>query len=325
MVLVRVLVLALLVGLAAPLTLAAATVPTGVTVISTSTYPMWAVSGFGSIWVADHHSDDLYRISPKTNRVVKIVSTRHSQCGEPALGAGVIFVGECDIEGSKTFEVSAKTNHVVRIFSGFTPVVADGSLWLLDPSGGFVERFDPRSGVRLTKIPTGLSDGAGAPGVHLGTSGAGSVWVGDQLAKTVLRIDTATNKVTAVIPLPSAATEQSPDQGNAAGGPMAFAGGKVWYANPAGIYEIDPATNTATLLHVQIGTLDGWGDIIFATGAGSVWVRTSSTTVTRIDPDTGNVVGSYPATGGGGGMCVAYGSLWVANSLTGTTWREPIQ
>ncbi len=53
-------------------------------------------------------------------------------------------------------------------------------------------------------------------------------------------------------------------------------------------------------------------------------MRTSGKTVTRIDPATGTVVGSYPATGGGGGLAIAYGSLWVANANADTTWREPI-
>jgi hypothetical protein len=313
---------AVLVALAVPTTVASAT--QGTTVIRTPAYPIWAVSGFGSIWVGAHHGTILYRISPKTNHVVRIVSIRRTPCGQPAIGLGAIFVPDCSIEGGKTLEISAKTNNVVRIFPGGMGVIADGSLWTIDPSGAVVQRFDPQTGVKLATISTGLSDGPGGGAEYLGTSGAGAVWLGDQAAKTVLRIDTGTNTITAVIPLPGAVTAASPEQGYAAGGPMAFAGGKVWYANPAGVYEIDPSDSQATLLQVKIGNLDAWGDMAVASGAGSVWVRTSGTTVTRIDPATGDVLGSYPATGGGGGLCIAYGSLWVANAFAGTTWRESI-
>jgi glutamine cyclotransferase len=316
------LVVVLTLALSAPL---AAGRLTSRTVIRTPAYPIWAVSGYGAIWVGAHHDTVLYRISPKTDRVVGTIRLQKTPCGQPALGVGAIFVPDCRQEGGNTLEVSAKTGRVVRTFTGGMGVFADHSLWTLTDSGAFVQRFDPKTGVRLARIPTGVADGAGGGLEYLGASGAGAVWLGDQAAKTVLRIDTGTNKVTAVIPLPGAATQASPEQGYAAGGPMAFANGKVWYANPAGVYEIDPATNQATLLRVKIGNLWAWGDIVFTAGAGSVWVRASGTTVARIDPATGDVIANYRATGGGGGIAVAFGSLWVANAGADTTWREPIR
>lgn len=159
---------------------------------------------------------------------------------------------------------------------------------------------------------------------NLGAAGAGSIWLGSQTTKTVLRISAATNRVTAVIPLPGAATTATPAQGYAAGGPMAFAGGKIWFGNPAGIFEVDPSTNTAHRLPIKIGALDFWGDITFATGLGSVWVRTSGTRVTRINPTSGGVIGTYPGDGGGGGIVIVGQSLWVANAGKDTTWRERI-
>jgi hypothetical protein len=176
----------------------------------------------------------------------------------------------------------------------------------------------------LARISTNLNEGVGGGMELLGTAGAGSVWLGSQTTKTVLRISAAKNKVTAVIPLPGAATTPTPAQGYAEGGPMAFAGGKIWFGNPAGIYEVDPSTNTARRLPIKIGALDLWGDITFATGLGSVWVRTSGTRVTRINPGTGRVIGTYPAAGGGGGIAIVGHSLWVANAGKDTTWRERV-
>jgi hypothetical protein len=311
---------------AAAVTGLASAAPGARIVIKTAGYPIWAIAGSNSIWVGAHHDTVLYRIDPRTNRISRTVSLGvHVACTQSSFGFGALFVADCLAEGGNTLEVSAGKGKVVRTLSGGFPVVGDGSVWTLDRTGRVVQRFDPQTGVKLATIPTGVSDGAGGGAEYLGTVAAGAVWLGDQTAKTVIRIDTATNKVVAVIPLPGAADQASPAQGNAAGGPMAYAGGKIWYGNPAGVYEIDPTSNGATLLNVKIGSLDAWGDISFATGAGSVWVRTSSSTVLRINPSTGNVVGTYRATGSGGGIAIAFGSLWVANAGSDTTWREPIR
>jgi hypothetical protein len=70
-----------------------------------------------------------------------------------------------------------------------------------------------------------------------------------------------------------------------------------------------------------------WGDIPIVSGAGSVWLRTSDPKLDRIDPATGRVRATYPAAnaGGGGGLAVAFGSLWVENAGSDSVWREPIK
>lgn len=293
------------------------------TVINTPSYPIFALSGYGSIWVGTHHSTLLYRIDPRTNRIAKRIVLHQTPCGTPVLGRNAVLVPDCQDEGGNTLAISPATNRVVRTFHASLGAYGYGSYWGLTLNAKFVKRLDPQTGVTLASIPSGISD-SGADYACVGTAGAGSIWFGADADKTVSRIDAATNKVVAVIALPGAAAQPSPGQGYAGGCPMIYAAGKVWRANPAGIYEIDPATNTARLLRVHIGNLDMWGDMMWASGGGSLWVRTAGSTVTRIDPKTGNVLGSYPATGGGGGVTVAYGSLWVANAGADTVWREPL-
>jgi hypothetical protein len=46
--------------------------------------------------------------------------------------------------------------------------------------------------------------------------------------------------------------------------------------------------------------------------------------VARIDPSSGQAIQRYPATGGGGGVTVGFGSLWLTNTGPGSVWREPI-
>lgn len=294
------------------------------TVIRTAGYPIFAVSGYGSIWVGTHHGQSLYRISPQTNRISKRVNLSGTPCGTPVMGRNVLLVPDCQDEGGNTLAVSPKTNRVVKVFRSAVGAYAYGSYWGLTLDAQSVKRLDPQTGVTIASIPSGIS-ADGADYACVGAAGAGSVWFGADADKTVSRIDAATNKVVAVIPLPGAQAQPGPNQGYAGGCPMIYAGGKIWRANPAGVFEIDPATNTARLLHITIGNLYAWGDMMFAVGAGSLWVRTSGSAVTRIDPATGNVLGTYPATGGGGGLTVAYGSLWVANAAFDTVWREPIR
>jgi hypothetical protein len=293
-------------------------------VVKTPPYPIWAAYANGTVWVGTHHSNVIYRIAPATGRIVKRVIDSTTPCGEPATGFGSIYVGDCIDEGGNTIQISARSNKPVRELPGGNPVVGFGSVWTLSGSGSLVRRFDPRTGIVLARIPTNLSEGAAGGQESLGTAGAGSIWLGSETTKTVLRISAATNTVTNVIDLPGAATSATADQGYAGGAQMAYAGGKVFYGNPAGVFEIDPSTNTSQLLPIKIGALDDWGDITFATGLGSVWVRTSGTQLTRINPTSGNVVGTYPAAGGGGGMAIVGHSLWVANAGLGTTWREPV-
>ena len=308
-------------ALAVTSTLTAAA-PAGSEVIRTRLYPIFAVPGYGSIWVGAHHGVVVYRINPATNKIVKTVSIHATSCGQPAVGAGSVFVPDCIDEGGETLQIDAMTNKVVRKLPGGGPVFGYGSVWIPNHAGKAVLRIDPRSGVVLARISVMVSGVAGES--CLGVAGGGSLWIGSDGDKTVTRIDTATNTVTAVIPLAGAASGTSPGQGYAGGCEMAYAGGKAWYGNPAGIFEIDAATNTATLLPIRIGNLAKWGDIVMTAGAGSVWARTSGDSVTRIDPATGNVIRTYPATGGGGGMSVAYNSLWIANAGADSTWREPL-
>jgi streptogramin lyase len=60
---------------------------------------------------------------------------------------------------------------------------------------------------------------------------------------------------------------------------------------------------------------------------GSLWLRTSESTIARIDPSTMRVVQTYPAevgSSGPGEMVLYGGSLWMANAETDTVWRERI-
>ena len=109
--------------------------------------------------------------------------------------------------------------------------------------------------------------------VRAGWSPLGSVWVYSDLA--ISRVDTRTNKLTQIIPLRGSKAGGDYNGGYLYGGFATFAGGKVWVMTPAGAYEIDPTTNTATRLPIRIKPFRDIDEPEIAAGAGSVWLRTS--------------------------------------------------
>jgi streptogramin lyase len=170
----------------------------------------------------------------------------------------------------------------------------------------------------LTKVGDGVSGVASA---------FGSVWLAKTLEGTVIRVDPRTNRIIATI---------AADQSNAddLDSHLVAAFGSIWENDDEvidgkmAIYRIDPSTNAVaakTLMPVK-------DDMEFngrplAAGMGSLWLRTSESTIARIDPSTMRVVQTYPAevgSSGPGEMVVYGGSLWMANAETDTVWRERI-
>jgi len=271
--------------------------------------------GFGSVWVLDHRLGIVYRINPQTNRFRRI-AVGESLCATPAFGAGAVWVWGCD--SNTTYKINAATNKIVKKVPGIGPVYGAGSLWVIDDSGNVV-RVDPSSGLSLATIRPGVSvaDDGGVAVV-----GDGTVWVSADTG--VSRIDVATNMVTDVIPLPGGKVSGQVPGGLLGANYGVFTNGAFWDTNAAGIYKIDAATNTVSRLGVVLHPLSQFGDVPIAAANGSLWVRTSDTSIARIDETTGKVTARYPAAGGGGGAVVGFGSLWNANFASGTVWRTPI-
>jgi streptogramin lyase len=278
--------------------------------------PLHLAIGDGAVWVGTHRGYVLYRIDPRTDRKRDIPITQNT-CGFPTFADGYVFQSGCG-DTWTSLQIDARTNRVVRHLAGLNGLVGAGSLWLAEQDGK-IARVDPRSGVRLAMID---------PGIDITENGApvavfdGGLWVAADTA--VSRIDVQTNKVTQVIPLPGGKGSGDYNGGFLYGGYGAVMNGKLWVSNPAGLFEIDPARKTATLQPVRVKPLSQFGDLYVAKGAGSLWMRTSDTSVARIDPATGKVVQRYPAAGGGGGVAFGYGSLWVLNAGADSIWRYRI-
>jgi outer membrane protein assembly factor BamB len=290
--------------------------------LSHGDWPGSVTSAFGSIWVASHVGTGLYRFNPRTNRLVKWIRIGENQCVDLVAGGGSIWVSNCSGETGHgvVYQVSPKTNRVIGHLSGQAGTFGDGSLWTQSQDFTRLLRVDPKSHLVLAriKLPTPLpTSGHVFPAAVCG----GSEW---SVADTeVIRYDTATNTVAAVIQLPGAASSTTARGGYFDADYAACAGGKVWVPNLAGLYSIDERTNKARRLPVRIRPNSSLGDPGLTAAGGQVFVRTSDSAVTEVDAKTGKVVHRYPAGGGGGEqIAVANRSVWIPGAAASAVWRD---
>jgi len=282
------------------------------------------LKAFGSIWVASHVGNYIYRINPRTNKVIKTIYVAENQCVDLIAGAGNIWDWNCSGETGIGIvrEISPRTNKVVHGLRKLYGTFGDGSLWAQTQDWKTLERIDPKSRVVLAsiKLPIPLPESG-----HVFPAAVcdGSVW---SVADTsVIRYSTATNKVAQVISLPGAVSSASVTGGYYDSNYAACAAGKVWLTNLAGLYSIDEGTNKASRLPVAIHPNSYLGDPGLTASGDQVFVRTSDKTVTQVDARTGTVVRTYPAGGGGGEqIAVGWGSLWIPAFRSGSVLRERI-
>jgi streptogramin lyase len=282
----------------------------GVRKFKTPTGPAFLLIQHGAVWVAGHRGGPVYKLDPKTNRITKTIRINDDVFDlAPAGRYFQVWSGPWP----SYLLIDPRTGKIVKhVTDGTLAIHWGGSTWKAKPNN-VLARLDRKTHVVLKKFH--IPDGEG-PMVQA----AGSLWIpGNSM---VTRIELATNTLT-VIPLPGGQAEAGPNQGYAGACHLAVTPGKIWIGNPAGIYYVRVATNEATVIPgTTIGNLDQWGCIGIYAARGSVFARTGPSTVTRIDATTDAIVSHYTATGGGGDVAVGFGSLWVTNFGTDSTWRE---
>lgn len=292
--------------------------------------PAFPLAYRGFLWVAAHRGGQIFKINPRTDRIVHTYQTFESSC-LPLIGSGdKILFASCGLTGAKILDIRSGRMHTMPAGPRFYVRMRNhgaywgnlgfaGSEWIGKGNGGptgTIERVDPKTHVVLKRF-RGID-------VEVGTATAadGSLWIPG--FTSVARIDPTDDTLT-IIPLPGALSEPGPDQGYANAERLAVTPGAVWLTNPAGLYRITVKTNTAQLIRgISVGDLDQFGYIDLVAAKGSLFMRNGPKTVLRIDPVNGKVLSTYPASGGGGGIDVGFGSLWVANFINDTTWREPL-
>jgi peptide/nickel transport system substrate-binding protein len=215
---------------------------------------------------------------------------------------------------------------IVLLPDGAAPTIAEGTVGLLDLSGGL------EGTVTIGDFPRGLA------------AGAGSLWAADQESGTLVKVNPSTFQVEgSPIPVGAGPTGvaitpdyvwvantdertvsvvdpeahkvvETLDVGNAPAGIVAD-GDRVWVTNSvdATVSEID-----ASKLRVTKTWPVGEQPVAAAVGAGAVWVANASDdTVSRVIAGQGETQ-TIPVGRGPAAIAFAFGSVWVANAEAGT-------
>ena len=165
-----------------------------------------------------------------------------------------------------------------------------GSLWVEDTYSATVSRVSVRTGKRTAAIDVG-----GTP--YDATFAYGSAWATAYGADDLVRIDPATNRVTARIPLDKATG-------------VVGAFGSVWATGTEGVIRVDPKSG-AVLARVSL-PMAGWT----AAGNDAVWVTTPMG-LSRIDPTTNAITASVTIPGPLGDPAVVAGKVWAPRIRAG--------
>jgi glutamine cyclotransferase len=281
--------------------------------------PSVAAIGFGSVWVETHRGTQLFRIDPTTDTVIASIDVGQESCGEPEIGFGRVWLGPCD-SSTKTIAVDPASNQVVGSFDAFggTMAFTSDAAWIPDQTGKLM-KIDPSSYRTLATFDV-FPDGF----VGWVVSAAGSIWAAAETAEgvwggQVAKIDPGTGQVISRLTVP--------DPGSYASVTADL--GYIWLKGDVDgrLVRIDPNTGAMTSFDLPgFKGLSQLYDVWPATGLGSVWVRLADDAVSRVDPKTGKIIGTYPAdaAGGGGWPAVGFGSLWVPNFGSDTIWRDRI-
>jgi serine/threonine protein kinase len=116
------------------------------------------VTGGGAVWVLDWKLRNLWRVDPRTDRVVKRIRLRFGPAGL-AFGLGRVWVTNYD--GDAVAEIDPAVNrivHSIKVGDGPSGVaVGEGSVWTANYLAGTVSRIDPRRGTVAAPIRVGRS------------------------------------------------------------------------------------------------------------------------------------------------------------------------
>jgi streptogramin lyase len=244
------------------------------------------------VWRLDAHTDTVISRSPAYGvpADLAILPADTVACCSSSPGSAVVVNGHSD-SGVVEFNSASGATTVFRLAEGgptfgggpsagaSAPGVATGpsGIWVARPDRQ-VGRFNVNTG-RLVE-PLFIApprDKRGASYFSGIAVGAGGVWVlGDPNDPMLWRINPATGKLAATIPLPSAPTD------------IAVGDGAVWVTSDLAntLARIDLSTN-----HVTAAIPAGRGAGAVAVGADSVWVADQiGGTIRRIDPRTLRVI-----------------------------------
>ncbi len=278
-----------------------------------------AVAG-GKVWVLGA-SGTVVGIDPATNAVVGEPLRVPANAEAIAVGDGALWVASVapgdlaaphDDAVTRIDLATGRTVATITVRRAPLDVAAiPGAVWVTNSGGGGdgVARIDPETN-RVAGRP--VTTGASPQSLAVG---GGSLWVANHDARTVTRIDRASGKVVADIPVPS-----EPHR-------VAFGAGAAWVGNwhDNSVSRVDPTTNRVVGSPIPIGFRAG----NLAVGAGGVWVTSDyrvdaapeDVVVVRIDPQTNRAVQTIAVGGHPIDIAATEGAIWVSVADPGTVLR----
>ena len=282
--------------------------------------------GAASITTADRvlwvrAASTVVRIDPVTNAIVGEPLRVPADAEAIAIGDGALWVasvgpGDLGMAGEdQVTRINLATGRTVATITvGRAPLdlaATPGAVWVTNSGGGgdSVARIDPQTN-RLAGRP--VRSGASPQSLAVG---GGSVWVANHDAGTVTRIDQASGKVVADIPVPS-----EPHR-------VAYGAGAAWVGNwhDNSVSRIDPGTNRVVGSPIPIRFRAG----NLAVGAGGVWVTSDyrvdaapgDVVVVRIDPQVNRAVETIAVGGHPIDVAATAGAVWVSVANPGRVLR----
>ena len=250
-------------------------------------------TGGGSVWVGGLGSGDVIRVDPATGKVVARVSVG-ARVFNLAAAPGAVWA--IDNALSTAVRVDTKTANVTaRVPVGFQPYDIEwgfGSAWVANAGDGTVWRITNGKVVKRIKVgaePNGL------------TAYRGALWVSDHTLGKVVRIDPATNRITATVKIP----------------------GADWITGLGDNIYVSQETNQVSRISVTTLRVTGTTKVarnpLGSTIVGKqLWVPCiDANEVDVVDPATMKVVARRSAAGGPIAVLSAFGHTWVSQS-TGT-------
>jgi len=274
-----------------------------------------------AVWVLTE-TGFVRRIDPATNRAGPGTQTGATTDLYNDISVDENGVWVSDWDAPALYRLDRAGSKVVAVIdAGLAPkgLLATGAaVWVAATHDGKVLRIDPTTNAVVATVTVGRP---GTSGPNWLASGFGSVWVGIPNDHTVVRIDPVRNAIQATIPTPL---------GVLPCGGFAILPTEVWSTGcdtVMGMTRIDPSTNRV----VTKMTLDGhtypqgvingrfWMSIAPNAGAPALLGRfTSATSAIDLELSPGS------AFGGGGGMVVAAGSVWVVDYGNDRILRLPL-
>ncbi len=244
-----------------------------------------------------------------------------------ALGLLLMATASCSGAASRSSAAAASPVIASLELAGVPGAASTGpdGLWIADYKTGTISKVSGQQPLRLATVQIGdpvslqpgcVPDAEDAPAgsfiirrcdLPAGVAvGAGSVWTARNDAEAVVRIDPATQRVLATIPVGMHVFN------------LVASDTQVWvtaYEDNL-IARIDPATNTVVLRE----PLHGPSGLILADG--SVWISTTGdAAVVRLDPKTGAVLATIPVGRVPFPIAAAPGAIWVRCEQDSQVWR----